>query len=103
MEGNNMKNKKQRPELFEQLRDVKNLISHNKYTKLSPREQKVYDLLKQNKKTVIELTMELYLADPRGYIRSLRKKGVTIMDEWVKGKDTHFKRYWIEPHKSELL
>lgn len=98
-----MKNKKERPELLAQFRDVKNLISHNKYTKLSPREQKVYDVLKQNKKTVIELTIELYLADPRGYIRSLRNKGVLVSDEWVVGRDTHYKQYWISPDKTDVL
>lgn len=70
--------------------------AYYKYTKLSHREQKVYDILKQGKKSVTEITIALGYSDPRGYVRSLRKKGVFIFDEWIKNKDTRFKVYWIE-------
>lgn len=64
--------------------------------KLSRREQRVYNFLKDGKKTVIEISIELYLSDPRGYIRTIRSKGISIFDEWVVTKDTRFKRFWIE-------
>lgn len=37
------------------------------------------------------------ISDPRGHIRDLRGKGITILDEWCTGLDgVRFKRYWIE-------
>ena len=82
---------------------VSSLNNHFKDTKLSQRQQKVHHLLLKGKWTVVQLTIELLLADPRSYIFSLRKKGILVLDEWIKNGDTRCKRYWIEPHKSELL
>lgn len=85
---------KERPEMLEQIRDVNINVGDHKYTKLSHREQKVYDILKQGKKSVTQITIALGYSDPRGYIRNLRKKGVFIFDEWISKNDTRFKRYW---------
>lgn len=82
--------------MLEQIRDVNINVGDHKYTKLSRREQKVYDILKQGKKSVTEITIALGYSDPRGYVRSLRNKGVPVFDEWIRKKDVRFKVYWIE-------
>lgn len=91
-----MIDKKERPEMLEQIRDVNINVGDDKYTKLSHREQKVYDILKQGKKSVTQITIALGYSDPRGYVRSLRNKGVSVFDEWIRNKDVRFKVYWIE-------
>ena len=91
-----MIDKKERPEMLEQIRDVNINVGDHKYTKLSHREQKVYDILKQGKKSVTQITTALGYSDPRSYVRSLRNKGVSVFDEWIRNKDVRFKVYWIE-------
>ena len=91
-----MIDKKERPEMLEQIRDVNINVGDHKYTKLSHREQKVYDILKQSKKGVTQITIALGYSDPRSYVRSLRNKGVSVFDEWIRNKDVRFKVYWIE-------
>lgn len=91
-----MIDKKERPEMLEQIGDVNINVGDHKYTKLSHREQKVYDILKQEKKSVTQITIALGYSDPRSYVRSLRNKGVSVFDEWIRNKDVRFKVYWIE-------
>lgn len=60
-----------------------------------PRVQRaVYDLLTQGGKySVADISVNLHLSDPRGHIRTLRHKGVNILDEW---RTTEFKaRYKV--------
>ena len=73
----------------------------NKDSKLSTRLQNVCNELKKGKRSVTQLTIILGYCDPRSYIRTLRNKGIIILDEWIKKDDTRFKRYWIEPEKDE--
>lgn len=63
--------------------------------KLSDRQLFVYNLLLKSKKTVTQLTNITGFSDPRGYVRDLRKKGITVLDEWIQRDDVRFKRYWI--------
>lgn len=75
-----------------------NKFSHQqrKNTKLSRREQIVYNELLKGKKSVTELTIALGYSDIRSYIRCLRNKGVVVLDEWVENYDTRHKRYFIK-------
>lgn len=46
-------------------------------------QRKVYDLLNTGGKySVFDITTRLRLADPRGHIAALRRKGIEILDEW---------------------
>lgn len=94
---------KERGAKAEKLFNTPNKFSHQqrKNTKLSRREQIVCNELKKGKRSVTQLTIILGYCDPRSYIRTLRNKGVVILDEWIKKDDTRFKRYWIEPEKDE--
>ena len=74
-------------------------ISDSKYTKLSAREQNVCNELKRGKRSATQLTIALGYCDPRSYIRSLRDKGVIVLDEWIKKDDTRYKQYWVESKK----
>lgn len=89
-----MEVKKERPVMLEQIRDANINVGVHKYTKLSRREQKVYNELKKGKRTVTQITIKLGYSDPRGYVRTLRKKGVFVFDEWIRKDDIRFKRYW---------
>ncbi len=92
--------KKESPERMETLRskaDVLNINFDGKDTpKLSTRQKKIYDLLMAGKHTVTQMTFETGFADPRSYIRELRNRGITVLDEWVRKDDVHFKKYWIK-------
>ena len=77
----------------------KSLHQHHKYSKLSTREQNVCNELKRGKRSATQLTIALGYCDPRSYIRSLRDKGVIVLDEWIKKDDTRYKQYWVESKK----
>ncbi len=95
-----MGTKKESPERLETLRskaDVLNINFDGKDTpKLSNRQKKIYDLLMAGKHTVTQMTFETGFADPRSYIRELRHRGITVLDEWISKNGTHYKRYWIK-------
>lgn len=57
----------------------------------------IYRLLTSSDKwTVIDLAIKGKIGDPRSVIRNLRKQGIKVNDEWVQGKNSSFKRYWID-------
>lgn len=67
-------------------------------------QERVWDLLKQGGTySVYDLSTKLHLADPRGHIRALKKKGRPIASVWVvqhtltdEGSyTTRYKRYAI--------
>lgn len=61
----------------------------------------VYEMLKRGKCSVGDISAVHRISDPRGHIRRLRDKGVTIKDEWCEGAfGVRFKRYWIEKEVS---
>ena len=65
--------------------------------KLPRLQGKVYEMLCHGRYSVSDISARLRIADPRGHIRELRDKGLTIQDEWCKGlENVRFKRYWIE-------
>lgn len=45
---------------------------------------------------VIDISDMMRIADPRGVISHLRKKGVEVCDEWCKANGKRYKRYWIK-------
>lgn len=62
----------------------------------------IYGLLTSGEKwTVIDLAIKGKIGDPRSVIRNLRKQGIEVKDEWVHGRNSSFKRYWIEPGQPE--
>ena len=63
--------------------------------KFSNRQRNVENLLKQCKHSVTDITIILGYSDPRSYIRTLRDKGVNVLDEWVQKEDIRYKLYWI--------
>lgn len=89
---------KERPAKPKQSRDVNyfEYKAYCKYTKLSDRELKIYNELRKGKRTVTQLTIKFGFSDPRGYIRNIRNKGISVFDEWINKNDTRFKTYWIE-------
>lgn len=78
--------------------DTPNNFVHKQHKdkKLSSRLQNVCNELKKGKRSVTQLTIILGYCDPRSYIRTLRNKGIIVLDEWIKKDDTRYKRYWIE-------
>lgn len=64
--------------------------------KLPRLQGKVYELLKCGKFSAGDISARLRVSDPRGHIRELRNKGITVQDEWCEGlENVRFKRYWI--------
>ena len=69
---------------------------HKGNAKLPRLQGVVYEMLKRGKCSVGDISAVHRISDPRGHIRRLRNKGVTIKDEWCKGLDgVRFKRYWV--------
>lgn len=64
--------------------------------RFSARQRNVENLLKQCKHSVTDITIKLGYSDPRSYIRTLRDKGVNVLDEWVQKEDIRYKLYWIK-------
>lgn len=65
--------------------------------KLPRLQAKVYEMLKRGKCSAGDISAVLRMSDPRGCIRRLRDKGITVQDEWCEGlENVRFKRYWIE-------
>lgn len=61
------------------------------------RQKNICHFLRHGKFSAADISRRLGYADPRGHIRNIRKKGITICDEWIKCEDgTRFKRYFIK-------
>lgn len=59
--------------------------------------QRLYNLFKSGRCfSVADITIILGQCDPRGHIRELRNRGVSIADKWVTTDDGHYKLYWLE-------
>lgn len=70
--------------------------------KLPRIQRKVYDLLRSGGKySVYDITTRLRLADPRGHISALRRKGIEVLDEWKTGEGTRYKVYFINGGQTE--
>lgn len=101
-----MNTQKQTPEVQEtqqgQNQSLELSILHhneNKVTKkLSPLQQKVYDLLLTGKFRTVEISLRLHIADPRRVIKCLRDAGIAVSDVWDKSEryNAQFKRYFIQ-------
>lgn len=47
--------------------------------------RRVFDVLSTGiKKSVVDLTLQLRIADPRAVIRQIRDAGINVQDEWCK-------------------
>lgn len=65
-------------------------------------QRKVYDLLIAGKMGVSELSAKLRIADPRGHIRELRRKGFNVKDDWRTSMyGNQYKIYWIPTEATE--
>jgi Icc-related predicted phosphoesterase len=97
-----MGTKKESPERLETLRSSNadcylcGDIDYEVTKLLSNRQKKIYDLLKAGKFSAADITIALGYCDPRSYIRELRNRGITVLDEWISKNGTHYKRYWIK-------
>lgn len=60
-------------------------------------QRKVYNLLNDGGKySVYDIVLRLRIADPRGHIAALRRKGIEILDEWKTTSDNNrYKVYFI--------
>lgn len=62
----------------------------------NPTTQKIYNLLLTGAQvSVLELSAMFKTPDPRGHIRFIRQRGVTVSDYWVKTEFSRYKRYFI--------
>lgn len=64
---------------------------------LSKGESRIYNLLsKGGKYSVADIAIALHICDPRGFIRTLRKKQIRILDNWQKSENGgRFKLYYL--------
>lgn len=60
---------------------------------------KVFNFLRGRKCSAAQITLALYVGDPRSVIRRLRAHGVKVHDEWKRTQDNagQYKIYWIDP------
>lgn len=59
--------------------------------------RRVFDVLSTGiKKSVVDLTLQLRIADPRAVIRQIRDAGINVQDEWCKANGKKYKRYWVQ-------
>lgn len=92
-----MEIKEQRPDRLEPIQGKISFGGQDKDTpKLSKRQRKVYELLRTGKFSTADIAIRLHYADPRSYIRELRDKGINVLDEWIEGDETRYKRYTIK-------
>lgn len=61
-------------------------------------QQMVFDLLSDGGKySAADISIRLYLSDPRGHIAELRKKGIPIHDEWKENEyGARYKVYFLK-------
>ena len=91
-----MKENEKRPAGMQSLRGEKSLGQRNKdKINISDRQRSVLNLLRQGRYSATDISIILGYSDPRSYIKTLRDKGFNIVDEWVDGKDTRYKLYWL--------
>ncbi|WP_289300091.1 helix-turn-helix domain-containing protein [Xylanibacter muris] len=66
---------------------------------LEHQQKRVYNILARGgRHSVVDISIVLYLADPRSTIRDLRKKGIPILDEWhpnANGRGRGFKKFFL--------
>ena len=66
----------------------------------NPQRQRIYEMLLSGEKlTVVQLTNELRIPDPRSHIRYIRNKGVYVADYWQETEYSRYKVYFI--HQEE--
>lgn len=71
---------------------------HQALALLDGKEQarRVFNLLSLGKRSVVDITLQLRIADPRAVIRQIRDVGITVKDEWCTTEGgKRYKRYWV--------
>lgn len=71
---------------------------HQALALLDGKEQarRVFNLLSFGKRSVVDITLQLRIADPRAVIRQIRDVGITVKDEWCTTEGgKRYKRYWV--------
>lgn len=73
--------------------------------KLSRIQGKVYGLLAGGGRfSAYDIAARLHLSDPRGHIAELRRKGVTVADEWATSEyGTRYKVYFLPPNSETKI
>ena len=66
---------------------------------MKQQEIKVFSYLRDRKCSAAQITLALYVGDPRSVIRRLRNRGVKVYDEWKRTQNNtgQYKLYWIDP------
>lgn len=67
--------------------------------KLTRKQRNIYSILSNgNKHSVADLSILTHYSDPRSLIKTLRDKGINILDEWKENaeKDGRYKVYFIK-------
>lgn len=70
----------------------------SKDTRILPRlQRKVIEMLRDGGRySAADISARLRLSDPRGHISALRRKGFSVLDEWVTSEyGTRYKVYFI--------
>jgi hypothetical protein len=73
------------------------MTKDEKIKMLSPVQRKVYNLLCTGHYGTLEIMERLRVASPRRLICSIKSKGLDVASYWCVGKDTRFKKYFINP------
>ncbi len=64
---------------------------------LTKQQNRIFEILKNGRNTVADLVMKTGYSDPRGHIKALRDKGISVSDEWLKSRDgVRYKVYFIK-------
>ena len=72
-------------------------VFRDKGTKFNSSTQKVFNLfLSGGEYSVVELTKELDIPDPRSSIRYIRNEGINISDYWIKTRYSKYKVYFLK-------
>lgn len=90
-----MKENENRPIGIVSKRSDMSLRVNKDIPKITNRQRSVLNLLRNGKHSATDISIVLGYSDPRSYIKTLRDKGFKIVDEWVEGKDTRYKLYWL--------
>ena len=70
--------------------------------KLTEKQTKAVELLRSGKFSAAEMNNRLFCSSGRDMVRSLLKKNIPVLDEWVESENSRFKRFWIDNNSSSI-
>lgn len=72
---------------MEQRIDIQELPKH---------QRRIYEILREGKHSVADLSIKTGYSDPRGHIKALLDKGFNVSDEWRETRDgVRYKVYFV--------